>query len=497
MALKLNISVSLASQIYISIVGVIALPILLKLLGPETYGLIGFFATLQAVFAMLDLGLTPTAAREASKFRANRANECDHLALMKSIEFLFFLIAVIGLCVLLMSVNGLAKNWLDYENLTIGEVQYSLRMIAFIIVIRWMTGFYRSILSGHEQIVFISFYYSFFQTTKFIFVIPYLLFTSTTAQSFFQFQLTVSIVEIAGLAFIAYKHLPNVKGKFSIFFDYRSLKTTWKFSLTIATTAIIWVAITQSDKLLLSKYLTLQEYGYFSLAVAAAAGILLISGSISGVIMPRLTVLEASNNKIEFERVYRMATRFVTIGCGSLTVVMAIFSKEFLYVWTNDPIITQKMGKVFTLYTMGNLCAALSAFAYYLQYAKGDLSKHLYFNLCYVVFLLPVNYFAIRLFGATGSATVWLSSNILFLLFWVGYIHSIFQPNLKIAWLKEDVLQLLIVPTFALIFLRLFYTFSTIRLVAILELLIIFFLALLIAIASDKNSRVSFYNRFI
>ncbi len=64
MSLKKNIIANYASQLYVTGVGILILPLYIKYMGAEAYGLVGFFTMLQAWFAVLDLGLTPTIGRE-------------------------------------------------------------------------------------------------------------------------------------------------------------------------------------------------------------------------------------------------------------------------------------------------------------------------------------------------------------------------------------------------------------------------------------------------
>jgi O-antigen/teichoic acid export membrane protein len=68
--LKKNIISNYASQIYVTLIGILLLPLYIKYMGSEAYGLIGFFAMLQAWFGILDLGLTPTIGRETARYRA-------------------------------------------------------------------------------------------------------------------------------------------------------------------------------------------------------------------------------------------------------------------------------------------------------------------------------------------------------------------------------------------------------------------------------------------
>ncbi len=69
MGLKRNILANYASQIYVMVVGIVMVPLYIEYMGAEAYGLVGFFAMLQTWFQLLDIGLTPTMAREMARFQ--------------------------------------------------------------------------------------------------------------------------------------------------------------------------------------------------------------------------------------------------------------------------------------------------------------------------------------------------------------------------------------------------------------------------------------------
>jgi len=66
MTLRNNIIVNYVSQIFITLICILVLPLYIKYMGAEAYGLLGLFAMLQAWFNLLDIGLTPTMARETA-----------------------------------------------------------------------------------------------------------------------------------------------------------------------------------------------------------------------------------------------------------------------------------------------------------------------------------------------------------------------------------------------------------------------------------------------
>ena len=86
MSLRRNILVNYASQIYVTLVGIVVVPLYIKYMGAEAYGLVGFFAMLQTWFMLLDMGLTPTMARETARFRGGAISALTYRRLARALD---------------------------------------------------------------------------------------------------------------------------------------------------------------------------------------------------------------------------------------------------------------------------------------------------------------------------------------------------------------------------------------------------------------------------
>ena len=69
-----NTALSYAGQAYALLVGILIMPFYLSHLGAEAYGLIGFFAVMQAWLQLLDAGLSPSLVRAPSAADRRRPN---------------------------------------------------------------------------------------------------------------------------------------------------------------------------------------------------------------------------------------------------------------------------------------------------------------------------------------------------------------------------------------------------------------------------------------
>jgi O-antigen/teichoic acid export membrane protein len=457
--LKKNIIANYASQIYVSIIGIALLPIYIKYMGSEAYGLVGFFAMLQAWFGILDLGLTPTIGRETARFRGGAVSALSFRQLYRALTVIFVAIAVIGGSGLFLSSELIATKWLNIGNLPVSDVIVAVQIMALSVALRWMTGLYRGVITGSERLVWLSCFNAIFATLRFVGVLLVMWYFEFTVIIFFFYQLVVALIEILVLLIKSYGILPCKNSlEQKIGWSIQPVKSILKFSLTIAFTASVWVFVTQTDKLVLSGILSLDDYGYFTLSVLVANGIMVISGPISNAILPRMSRLYAENKHEELINVYRKSTQLVAVIAGSAAISLVIAAEPLLIAWTGDFNLAAKAAPILQLYAMGNTFLVIAAFVYYLQYAKGNLRYHLIGNVVLVLILIPCIIFFAMYYGAVGAGYVWLIMNAAFLFFWVAFVHGKIQPGLHMKWLFNDVVKI-ILPSFLVGLLMLFPQF--------------------------------------
>lgn len=443
MSLKRNILASYASQIYVTLVGILILPLYLKYMGAEAYGLVGFFTMLQAWFNLLDMGLTPTVARETARFMGGASDALSYRRLLRALQLIFFAVALLGGGAMFVFSRLIADEWLKVQTLPLAQVQLALQLMAVGVTLRWMSGLYRGCISGSERLVWLGGFNAFVATLRFVGVLPVLVWVGHSPAVFFTYQLLVAVVELAGLAAKAYGLFPAVPPGQPLGWSPASLfspiKPVLKFSLTIAFTSSVWVLVTQTDKLVLSKLLLLADYGYFTLAVLAASGVMMISGPISSALLPRMARLQAEGDEAGLISLYRNATQMVAVIAIPACLVLTFFSEQVLWVWTGDAHAAAQAAPVLRLYALGNGFLSMAAFPYYLQFAKGDLKLHLIGNALFVVLLIPALIWATLQYGVIGAGYAWLAANAMYFFAWVPKVHSRFVKGLHTHWLLRDV----------------------------------------------------------
>ena len=485
-SLKINVIASYASQIYTIIISIAILPLYIKYMGAEAYGLVGFFALLQGLFALLDFGLTPTISRQTAQYNAGKETALGFRQLFRALSLIFLVIAVVGGGVLFSLDNYIAAQWLNLDSLSVEDVLFCLQVMAISVALHWMAGLYRGVISGFEQIVWLSAINALIATLKFPGVLLYMYFYGFTIKSFFVFQLMLALIEFAILMIKTYLLLPKPSLQDPIGWSIKPVKPLLGFALTIALTSSIWVLFTQLDKFVLSGILSLADYGYFTLAVLVAGGVLQLSTPISAPIMPRMARLEAEQDYEQLRQVYLDATQFIAVLVVTAGIVLAGVAKPVLYAWTGNIELANEAAPVLTLYALGNAVLALTAFPYYLQYAKGNLRYHLIGNIISVFILIPAVVLAATHYGAVGAGWVWFLMQLCYLIFWVSYIHIKIEPNINWIWFKTFLPSVVAVSVFVLLTTQ-WVEYSGNRLIILFKIIVISLCSVIVAMLSSTR----------
>lgn len=453
MSFKKNVVAGYVSQLYVTVVGLLILPLYLKYMGAEAYGLVGFFTMLQAWFNLLDIGFTPTVARETARFRGGAVSALAYRRLLRALQIIFLVVASLGGGAMFVFSGTIASEWLNAKILSVEQVQQAVQLMAIGAALRWMSGLYRGCISGSERLVWLSGFNSFVATLRFVGVLPILMFVGHSPKIFFSYQLLVAMFELIGLVFKAHSLFPRMSDAEKIGWSLDSLffpvKSVLKFSLVIAVTSSVWVLITQTDKLVLSKLLSLTDYGYFTLAVLAASGVMVIAGPISGALLPRMARLHAGGDEAGLIDIYRNATQMVAVIALPVCFVLVFFAEKVLQVWTGDMSIAAHAAPVLRLYAIGNGFLAFSAFPYYLQYSKGDLRLHFIGSFVFLLLLIPSLIWATWRYGTVGAGYAWLVSNGMYFMVWVPFVHARVSRGLHRKWLLNDLIPMFLLGLFA------------------------------------------------
>jgi len=418
-------------------IGIFMLPFYLKYLGAEAYGLVGFFTMLQYWMMLMDFGLSGTLSRESAKLKDSIDGRVKLKGLIRSIESIYLIIVLSILIIIIYSSSWISQNWLNIDRLSLDSVIYSIELMGVMIAIRWYVSLYRGAIVGFEDQVWLNLYNISIATLKYIGAYILIRYINNDILYFFVYQLLVSIIEFFVIRYRLYNSLPKTNllmPSFSIITEIAP------FALGLAYTSAVWIIFTQLDKLILSHYLPLKEYGYFTLIVLISSAIMQISGPLSQAIIPRMTSLLANKKEDQMLKLYHTSTQFLSIVIFSVVGIISLYSYELLYSWSGDVEASRWASPILPWYIMGNGILVIGAFQYYLQYAHGNLKYHIRMNTIFPIVTLPIILYSIVHYGAIGAAIAWFWIQLVGFIVWPPFIHHKFASGIHRDWIIKDIL---------------------------------------------------------
>ncbi|MDC0146022.1 oligosaccharide flippase family protein [Amylibacter sp.] len=441
--MKSNLIANYFGQFWRLFMSVFFIPIYVKMLGAEAYGLIGAFAILQSSVAILDMGMRPATSRELARYTGGIVSLNKIWNLLRTVEIITFAISILLFLVIYFVSEWLTVIWLNNTELTNERVSSSLCIMGAILALSFIESLYSNCLIGLQKQVIFNFILILSSSMKGIGAILVLNFFSASIEAFFYWQLICVIFSVVAFAIFTYGNLP--RGLTLPNFSMYSLQEVWKFAAGMTGVTLTALILTQVDKVMLSKFLPLQEFGYYTLAFLVSNSLYTLITPVSQAYLPKLTEAVAEKNDAAVLHHYHSGAQLVSALAGSAAIVIYLYSDRILLAWTGDLLLVQEISLIVCFLTVGTFLNGLAWMPFQLQVAYGWTKLTLKINILLILTIIPSLFLVIPSFGALGVAYVWILLNTLSLIIGITIMHKRLLMDQKFTWILKDVAQPIIV----------------------------------------------------
>lgn len=432
--------------------GLAFIPLYIRYLGVEAWGLVGFMSMMQAWLTLLDMGLTPTLSREMARFKAEVHSAQSIRDLMRSMEVIYGVVAAAVVGIVWLIAPWVAVHWLSATHLSAESMAQAIGMMGLVLAARMSEQVYRGAIQGLQRQVWLNGALGVLATLRGVGAVGVLAWLDDSVEAFFMWQGLISLLTLVILARKTYHWLPP--GERPACFDLDALVRIRHFAGGMAVTTLLALLLTQVDKLLLSKLVSLEEFGYYTLAASAAGALYFLVIPIFTAVSPRLTELVAKSEHQVLIDTYRQASQWLAALLTPVALVMAAFAEPILYVWTGNVSLTQQAGPLLTLLALGTLFHGFMYVPYAMQLAHGWTGFAIRANIVAVCFIVPAVGWAVPLFGAIGAAWAWLALTAGYVLIGAHFMHRRLLPGEKWRWYLEAVFKPLVIGSITVLALR-------------------------------------------
>ncbi|MFK2872292.1 lipopolysaccharide biosynthesis protein [Dyella lipolytica] len=435
--LKQNIVANYLGTGWTALMNLAFVPLYIRYLGIEAYGLIGVFAMLQGLLSLLDLGMAPTISREMARLNSSADSTSSARTLLRSVEVVSTCIALAMMTGLWLASSWLANDWFVTKNLSIDAVAHALVIMGCLVGLRIIENVYRSAMIGLQKQVLMNLVIGVMATLRGLGAVVVLALVANSIQAFFLWQLTVSAIGIGALAAATYSLLPHEAVPAS--FSFNALQGVRRFAAGTMAITCISLLLSNMDKILLSRLLSLETFGYYAFAVVVAQTPLGLVNPIAQAFYPRFTQLHSNGQQPALANAYHSAAQLITVLLGTATVFIVMFGHELLEVWTKSAVLSDRIYVIAAILSCGSLFNGLMTIPYYLQLSYGWTGLTVRINAVALVVVVPALLMLVPRYGVTAAAWVWLVLNISYIVVVIPLMHRRLLPREKWHWYVRDV----------------------------------------------------------
>jgi O-antigen/teichoic acid export membrane protein len=488
-----NIAANVATRAWGFASAYLFVPLYLKFLGIEAYGLVGFYSTLLAMVAFADMGLTPTLTRELARMSVREGAAAEMRDLLRTYESLYLAISIALASAFWVLSPWLGARWLRTVALQPAETTEAIRLLGLSIALQLPTALYLGGLMGLEKQGRAAYLQVAIGALRGVGGVLVLLCLSPTIVAFAWWQLVVNAIGVFAVRTALWRALSTRPAFPPARFSWKSIGDSWRYAAGMASMAILSALLTQADRLVLSKMLSLEKFSYYSLAGSLASIPILISGAIASAVFPRLTAFVAAADGGGTVRLYHRFTSAMAVVTFPLSLTLVAFSDVALYAWTGSRAVAQNGAAVAQLLLIGQLMQVVMSGPFYLELAHGGTRLTVYFGLCSLAIIVPLLIGLIPIYGMIGAGMTWVAMNVCTLPAYVYLVHRRRLPGEIRPWLLGAVAIPLVAAAPAVLLGRWLVTHTDSRLVGIGQLGAVCFASLatcLIAVPGLRNDIV-------
>ena len=392
-----NTIYNLLGNIIPAIFALVFIPLLIKGLGTERFGILSIAWMIIGYFSFFDFGI----GKGLTKIIAEKigSNQSDQIAkIFWTSLFLMVSISLLASVLISFFIPSLVNIFNISKNLRQETTSIFYILAVAIPIVTTMTGL-RGLLEAHQKFATINIMKVFLGMFTFLGPLLVLLITNSL------FWIIVFLVFIRIIMWILYLfHCLRVQEKIrkEIKIDFKSVKPVLKFSIWITLGNIIAPIILYSDRFLIGALISVVAITYYVTPYELVTRLLMIPVALSGVLFP---IFSASyvNDPETTKKIFFRGVKFIFLTMYPFILLIITFSYEGIELWLGKDFAIHS-SLILQLLATGILMNSLSLIPNNFFQGIGKPKIPTLINLIEFPFYILIMWFSIKFNGIKGAA---------------------------------------------------------------------------------------------
>ena len=433
-----NFMVNLAARVWAAVLQLLFVPVYIRLLGPEAYGLIGLYGSLVVALGFLDQAVSPALIREFARMSGDPARTRDMRDLLRTLEVITAAVGVaIGAAVFLLA-PVIATVWLKYQTLPQDHVVLAARLMGLGLASQWPSLLYSGGYIGLARQGTLAWLRIAGLTTQWAGAALALWALGARVEVFFAWQvLSMALLSVmlgAGL----WRLLPDPSHRPHA--GLASVRGVWRYAAGTFLIGLSASVLTQADKLIVSSAVPLGQFAAYSLSFMV--GMLVsnfVAGPMTAALLPHFARLGRPGNERQLALEYHRWSQVLMVALLPVCGVLILFARPLLEAWLagRQEVVTQ-MVPLIPWVVLGTLFNVVAVLPFILQLAAGRTRLAVVMNVVAVLVIVPVLWIGVPRLGPIVGAWCWFAVNLAYYLLYAPLVHRrLLRGEIAGWWLRD------------------------------------------------------------
>ncbi len=430
--IRRNVLLNVAGGSSAGLLALALIPLQVRVLGVESYGVLALLASIQVLLSIFDLGFSPAitwyVARHSEDAQVSRS------ALAAALPPYAIAGLVLG-ALIGVGAPFIAAQLLHLRDLSSDIAVLAMRLGGLAVALRWPVSLLSGFLAGAGRFDLLNAAKTAHAAISFSGMVLVLV-AFGTLPAVAAWMAVAALVEFGLFATFVIRVSGGVARPTS---SARWLRELWRYGRGVAVIGALSLVLTQSDRVFLARLVSAAQLGEYATAYNLVFGLTLIQLFVSSALYPSFSADFAATNHARIRSRYRDATQAVLFLYGIPLGIFVIFGESTLGI-VLTPDAASRTAVVLACLAIGFMLNAAAALPYSLTLSGGLLRPPIAVNALNVVWYLPLLWIAIGLYGPAGGAAAWSVLNASYLVTLIPIIHRRLLHESPLVWVRTAVL---------------------------------------------------------
>ena len=329
-----NAASGFAAMVFLSALSLVTIPLYVRLLGKDQWGIIAACASLQMVFSFVDSGFSQIVPRWVAQHAGDAARLRGYTALFART---YLAMGAATLVALQLGANALATSWFKVPTQSVGDMELAVRLIALQLAFQFLNSLSISVWGGLQQQWQSSWRTCLFAALKHGVALTALLSTGPRAWAYAAAFASVSLAELlinASAIRRQFPALPATAARPSQ--GYLPLLPFWREVSLMSMGVVVGLAASQLDRVVLSRSASVAEFGVYVVVANLAFAFLQLPAPLARAFFPRLVNEVAAQGAVT-RRTFGLFAGSTIVAGALPAMVASLYADALIAAWLHDP----------------------------------------------------------------------------------------------------------------------------------------------------------------